>query len=89
MQATLRQLEELGAVERRTLPGRGRAAQLHVTVGGAELLRGGRETVYTADERLVADIPADQHEALASLLLQAFGAAMRRRNANTETQRSP
>ena len=89
MQATLRQLEELGAVERRTLPGRGRAAQLHVTAGGAELLRQGRETIRAADERLLADISADQHEVFASLLLQAFGEAVRRRTATTVTQRSP
>ena len=31
MLATLRQLEDLGAVERITLPGRGRTAELHIT----------------------------------------------------------
>lgn len=42
MQATLRQLEELGAVERRNIAGRGRKAQLHVTSVGARLLRLGQ-----------------------------------------------
>ena len=38
MQATLHQLEQVNAIERRTLPGRGRRAQLQVTHSGRKLL---------------------------------------------------
>jgi DNA-binding MarR family transcriptional regulator len=78
MQATLRQLEELGAVERRTVPGRGRAAQLHLTSTGDELLRRGQHVICDADQRLLDDVPADQQEVLTALLLQAFTAAIHR-----------
>ncbi len=83
MQATLRQLEELGAVERCTPPGRGRTARLHVTSAGTELLRRGQDAIRDADERLLGDISADQHEVFTSLLLQAFTEAVRRKNAST------
>lgn len=83
MQATLRQLEELGAVERRTLPGRGRTAQLHVTSTGIDMLRRGQHAIRDADQRLLADIPGDQQDVLTALLLQAFTAAVRRRGGGT------
>lgn len=72
MQATLRQLEERGAVERRTPAGRGRTAELHVTARGAELLRTGREVVEAVEERLLGDIPAEEREALTATLLRVF-----------------
>lgn len=80
MQATLQQLEKLGAVERRTAPGRGRTARLHVTAAGADLIERGRHAIRAADRRLLDDLPADQHEALTALLLQAFVAATHRRD---------
>lgn len=78
MQATLGQLEELGAVERRTLPGRGRTARLHVTPIGLDLLGRGQRAIHDADQRLLADVPAEQEEVLTAVLLQAFTAAARR-----------
>jgi DNA-binding MarR family transcriptional regulator len=72
MQATLRQLEDRGAVERRTTPGRGRTAELHVTPAGAELLALGRRVLEEADERLLAGVPAERRAELAEVLLAAF-----------------
>lgn len=78
MQATLRQLEHVGAVERRTLAGRGRTAELHVTAAGAELLRRGLDLMRAADARVLDGVPADHRDALTALLLDAFVDATRR-----------
>lgn len=78
MQATLRQLEDRGAVERRSVPGRGRTAQLHVTSAGIEMLRQGEHALRDADRRLLGDVRADQHDILAAALEQAFRAAIQR-----------
>jgi DNA-binding MarR family transcriptional regulator len=75
MQATLRHLEDLGAVERRTTPGRGRAAELHVTDRGAALRADGQQVISAADETLLAALPADQRVVLGRLLLQVFGSS--------------
>lgn len=80
MQVTLQQLEQFGAVERRTAPGRGRTARLHVTAVGDGLIERGRHAIGAADRRLLDDLPTDQHEALSALLLQAFIAATHRRD---------
>lgn len=72
MQATLRQLEELGAVERRTPAGRGRTAELHVTDPGAALLSTGLGVIAAVEERLLADLPPDEREQLAATLLRVF-----------------
>lgn len=74
MQATLRHLEDLGAVERRTAPGRGFSAQLHVTEHGTALRAQGQQTITDADERLLATLPAEQREILGRLLLDVFRA---------------
>lgn len=74
MQATLRQLEDLGAVERRTEAGRGRTARLHVTALGEELRGEGQRAIADADRRLLAGIPAEYHDALTRGLLSAFTA---------------
>lgn len=74
MQATLRHLEDLGAVERRTAPGRGRSAELHVTDRGAALRASGQQVITAADETLLAGLPADERVVLGRLLLQVFGA---------------
>ena len=79
MQATLRQLEQLQAVERRTGAGRGRTAQLHVTPAGLELLRQGQQVILAAEGRLMADVPADQQRAFTAALASAFSATIRRR----------
>jgi len=89
MQATLRQLEGLGAVERRTRPGRGRTAKLHVSSTGTDLLRRGKDVVRDADRRLLADVPAGQHEGLTALLLGAFTAAVGRRAGGEPLAGSP
>ena len=52
MQATLQQLEQLGAVERVGGAGRGRAAHLHVTDEGHRLLAFGRATFSAVDEAM-------------------------------------
>ncbi|OLL81734.1 Transcriptional regulator, MarR family [Pseudonocardia sp. Ae168_Ps1] len=72
MQATLRQLEELGAVERRGPGGRGRAARLHVTEYGRELTRWGRSVLRESDRILLEDVPEHQRAALTDGLLAAF-----------------
>lgn len=60
IQSTLTQLESLGAIERRTEPGRGRTAELHVTERGRALLGKGREVVRAADERVLAAAGEDE-----------------------------
>ena len=70
MLATLRQLEDLGAVERSTLPGRGRTAELHITPNGKKLLATGQAALHDIDHKLLSALPADQHGVLAELLLR-------------------
>ena len=82
MQATLRQLEQVQAVERRTVPGRGRTAQLHVTAVGRDLLGQGRQVIDSAEERLLAAVPADQRAGFVAGLAGAFGAEVRRRSSS-------
>lgn len=74
MQTTLGQLETLGAVERRTEPGRGRTAQLHVTDSGSALLDRAREVVRAADHRLLDAIGGEHAELLSELLFRALTA---------------
>jgi len=78
MQATLRQLEQSGAVERRTEPGRGRTAHLEVTAVGADLVAAGHAAMTDADRRLLDALPTDQHAELTGALLTAFVSARRR-----------
>jgi DNA-binding MarR family transcriptional regulator len=71
MRATVRQLEELGAV-RRTLPGHGHAARLEVTPHGHDLLAWAGEQARTVDADVLAglgDLTADQTETLRRSLL--------------------
>jgi DNA-binding MarR family transcriptional regulator len=72
MQSTLRQLEELGAVERLTEPGRGRTADLQVTDHGQALLEQGREVLRAADQRLVDALGNENTEQLAELVLRTL-----------------
>jgi len=81
MQATLGQLEELHAIERRTAPGRGRTAQLHLTPTGRELLDRAQGVLRDADEGLAAGLGPDDHRLLSGLLLRAFVASNRRDDA--------
>ncbi len=59
MQATLRALEERGAVERATDPGRGRTAALHVTTEGHRLRRLGQDVIAGLDDDLLGLLPPD------------------------------
>ena len=79
MQATLRQLEQLQAVERRTVAGRGRTARLHVTPIGLDLLEQGQQVIRAAEELLMSDIPAEKQREFTTLLGTAFLAAVRRK----------
>jgi DNA-binding MarR family transcriptional regulator len=72
MQATLRQLEDLALVERRTQPGRGRTAELYVTPAGRDLLNRSRRAFTEVEQRLLATVPEPQRELLTRLLLQIF-----------------
>lgn len=72
MQSTLRHLEILRAVERRTEPGRGRSARLHVTDVGAALQATGQHVIADADQRLLASLPDARRAALTQLLLELF-----------------
>ncbi|OZM76464.1 MarR family winged helix-turn-helix transcriptional regulator [Pseudonocardia sp. MH-G8] len=74
MQATLQQLETLGAVERRTPPGRGRTAELHLTDTGRRLRTAGLETVAAADRQLLAALPDQDATAVGPLLMQLLDA---------------
>ncbi len=82
MQSTLYQLEKRGAVERRTEPGRGRTAELHVTPKGSKLLRDGQGVIHDADRRLLDDVPPDQHQQFTATLFHAFTTAVGRRTAD-------
>ena len=77
MQATLGQLEELHAIERRTAPGRGRTAQLHLTQTGRGLLDRAQGILRAADEGLAVGLGREDHRALSGLLLRAFMATNR------------
>ncbi|GAA0956014.1 hypothetical protein GCM10009554_64830 [Kribbella koreensis] len=72
MQATLRRLQDLGAVELLTEPGRGRTADLQVTEAGQALLEKGRAVLRAADRRLLDAIGNEGAGQLAGLLLQAL-----------------
>lgn len=89
MQATLTHLQELGAVERRTVPGRGRRAELHVTESGEELLGAGHQILRDADGRLLADLPAEQRLVLGANLMTAFIAAAARRRGGPPHRQAP
>lgn len=67
MHATVRGLEELGAVQR-ALPGQGHRARLEVTDRGRELLDRVRASVERLDEELLADLTEEQRAALRAAL---------------------
>ncbi|MFH9059892.1 MarR family winged helix-turn-helix transcriptional regulator [Streptomyces coeruleorubidus] len=73
-QATVRQLEQRGAVERRSFPGRGHTAELHVTDKGYGLLEAGKRAYASADEDLSLVLGSEQLTVLTRLLLTALSA---------------
>jgi DNA-binding MarR family transcriptional regulator len=74
MQSTLVQLQELGAVERLTAPGRGRTADLQVTESGHELLNRCRAVLNEVDERLRNTIGSAEADQLTKTILAALTA---------------
>ncbi|TCM38163.1 MarR family winged helix-turn-helix transcriptional regulator [Kribbella sp. VKM Ac-2568] len=74
MQSTLLQLQEIGAVERLTAPGRGRTADLQVTPSGQVLLDHGRAVLKAADQRLLDAIGNENADLIAQFALQALTA---------------
>lgn len=67
MHATVRQLEELGAV-RRELAGHGHRARLEVTAAGRELLAASAAAARRVDAELLAGMPARSRAAIATFL---------------------
>ncbi|EFE65073.1 MULTISPECIES: MarR family winged helix-turn-helix transcriptional regulator [Streptomyces] len=72
VQATVRRLEERGAVERRTDPGRGLTAELHLTATGEDLLEAGRNAYARADAVLERVLGEQAHRDLTAALLTAL-----------------
>lgn len=70
MQATLRQLEDAGAVRRETPAGRGRTAELHLTDEGRRRLGAGRRAIAGLDDDLLAGLDPAQRGDLARNLLR-------------------
>lgn len=70
IQATLSQLLEQKAVEHINVPGRGRRAQLRVTVVGTELLDAGTNIIADIEDQLLTDLAANQRTFLRLTLLQ-------------------
>lgn len=69
MQATLLQLEALHAVERRSDPGRGRTAELHVTERGRALVADARTAFRRAEADLLGTLRAEERGQLTATLL--------------------
>jgi DNA-binding MarR family transcriptional regulator len=74
MKATLQQLEQRGAVERRTPPGRGHRAELHLTAEGQRLRDHGQHVLADANTDLLAALPAEAHADFVELLNRALQA---------------
>ncbi|GAA1569399.1 MarR family transcriptional regulator [Kribbella sancticallisti] len=74
MQATLLQLQEIGAVERLSAPGRGRTADLQVTESGQALLERGRAVLRAVDRKLADALGNEEAGQLAGFTLQALTA---------------
>ena len=72
MHATVRQLEELGAV-RRTLAGQGHRARLEVTERGQQLLDTARQAAFGLDAQVMADIPEADRETFLRVLTTMLG----------------
>lgn len=72
MHATVRRLEEIGAVAR-TLAGQGHPARLDVTLRGRELLDAAREAVAQLDQALFHGLDDAQRDTLRAALLAVVG----------------
>ncbi|MFE6779704.1 MarR family winged helix-turn-helix transcriptional regulator [Streptomyces sp. NPDC057702] len=80
MQATVRQLEQAGAVARQSPAGRGRTAELRVTTRGRELLGELDAVVHAAEEPLLAGLTEEQRAALTQGLRQVLANGWRARH---------
>ncbi|RAY14950.1 MarR family transcriptional regulator [Actinomadura craniellae] len=76
MQATVRQLEELGAVERDSPAGRGRTAELRVTPHGHAVLRDFRQRIADVDALLMGALPPDRQREFAPMLMRMADSAL-------------
>lgn len=72
MHATVRQLEELGAV-RRTLAGQGHRARLEVTERGQQMLDAARQAAFALDAELTADVSDADRETFVRVLTSMLG----------------
>ena len=72
MQDTLRLLEQLGAVERATEPGRGRTAMLRVTDEGHRLRLAGQAVIDETDAAVAGAVPGEANDPLAAALRAAL-----------------
>lgn len=68
MQATLHQLEQDGAIERCTPPGRGRRAKLQITSSGRAVLGQARAVMDGIDRGFLDVLGESSHETLTALL---------------------
>lgn len=75
MQATVAQLEALGAVARRTAPGRGRTAELEVTEAGVAALGRVEALVGGLEDRLLAGLDDGERRALEGALARVLRSA--------------
>jgi DNA-binding MarR family transcriptional regulator len=73
VQATVRRLEELGAVERRSEPGRGRVAELHVTPAGRRLLAKAEKAVAEVEQVMLASLPRPERALFTRTLVGMVG----------------
>jgi DNA-binding MarR family transcriptional regulator len=76
MKATLQQLEQCGAVERRTPPGRGHRAELYLTPEGQRLRDTGERAIADANTDLLAALPPASHADFVELLSRALQATV-------------
>jgi DNA-binding MarR family transcriptional regulator len=72
IQATVRGLIDLGAIEQVGAGGQGRRAQLQVTAHGRRLLTSGTDVVRDVGAGLTADLEPDQAAALTAALAAVF-----------------
>lgn len=79
IQATVAHLEATGAVERRTAPGRGRTAELHVTAVGENLLRLSRGAIADVEKQLLAGVEGAERQRFGETLLAIAERAWRDR----------
>ncbi|WP_051886660.1 MarR family winged helix-turn-helix transcriptional regulator [Streptomyces hygroscopicus] len=76
--ATVRQLEQRGAVEPRNFLGRGHTAELHVTDEGRALIEAGKRAYAASDSDLGSALSSEQLATLTDLLMTALSSRRHR-----------